>query len=422
MGSPGRLSQVSVAVLALLVIIVIVVLLKMQRPASGMTRGTDVPRPFFVPSNSKVSVTQPTSGVSSSNLQVTAKPLITTQTSLPSQSADRSGFSQNGFIPDEGKENKCCDAIKGRQLEEICYYDGMTPPASTTTTKNSAPKVLLDKSECSCADYFLCKLVVVSSVSSNHMTEAKKMIKLVHEHLPNTKIIMNSLGLTNAEMDYLKSQRNVEFRIFNFDKYPSMAFSKHNLFTYAWKPMVVKEASEKYEVIMYFDSSVRLNGSIDAGVFKYLQVYPGVVLGPWYGNNCYNTNRPIVSYTNNGMLKYLFPEKAKNIAALRKELAPVGHRPGGCWLMWMNSELKKKLLDSWADCALHQECIAPSGVTIWNCKVDPKHNYTADGAYIGCHRYDQSAMNLILYREFGMKYIDNFCLKFVFDLFPIQRW
>ena len=117
------------------------------------------------------------------------------------------------------------------------------------------------------------------------MTEAKKMIKLVHEHLPNTKIIMNSLGLTNAEMDYLKSQRNVELRIFNFDKYPSMAFSKHNLFTYAWKPTVVKEASKKYEVIMYFDSSVRLNGSIDAGVFKYLQVYPGVVLGPWFGNN-----------------------------------------------------------------------------------------------------------------------------------------
>ena len=70
------------------------------------------------------------------SLAVLALVLVVIVVLLKTQSdqvTDRSGFSQNGFIPDEGKENKCCDAIKGRQLEEICYYDGMTPPASTTT-------------------------------------------------------------------------------------------------------------------------------------------------------------------------------------------------------------------------------------------------------------------------------------------------
>ena len=34
---------------------------------------------------------------------------------------------------------------------------------------------------------------------------------------------------------------------------------------------------------------------------------------------------------------------------------------GGCWLMWANSEMKRKLIAPWAECALNEDCIAPFG-------------------------------------------------------------
>ena len=345
------------------------------------------------------------------------KPRVLLTTVLPT--ADSSEFSHNGFIPDEETHNKCCDAVKGRALEEICYYRDFDDGDGV----NSSPVTrAINQSGCSCVDYLYCKLVVVSSLSSNHMTEAKKMIALVQKHLPNTKIVMYSLGITDEEMDILRSNRNVEVIVFDFDKYPSLAYSKHDLFTYGWKPMVVKEASEQYEVIAYFDPSVRLNGSINAEVLQHLLTYPGYIAGPWFGNNCYNTNFPIVSFTHDAMLKYLFPEKAKDLPALRKYLAPMGHFPSGCYIIWMNSDMKKSVLNSWVDCGLHQECMAPRGTSRFGCRPDANHNYTADGAYLGCHRYDQSSLDLIMYSVFELKYVDNICHQFVHNLFPIERW
>ena len=309
--------------------------------------------------------------------------------------------------------SKCCDAIRGVNLEQVCSYDGKAPKP----TKYTPP-------ECSCMDYFYCKLVVVSSISSNHLNEATEMIVSVQKHMPNTKLIMYSLGLTNGEMALLRSYCNVEVRVFDFDKYPNISYAKNHLRTFVWKPIVVKEVSEQYEVVMYFDSSIRLNGPITDKILKYLQSSPGFISGPWWGNKCLNSNMPIVSFTHDETLKYLFPKKSNNITALRKELSVWGHLQAGCWIMWINSEMKRKLLDNWVDCALHEQCMAPKKADIDGCLILTKiifTGYAADGTYTGCHRYDQSALNIILYREFGPGSTENICHELVFNLLVIKR-
>ena len=71
--------------------------------------------------------------------------------------------------------------------------------------------------------------------------------------------------------------------------------------------------------------------------------------------------------------------------------------------MWANSEMKQKLIAPWAECAYNQDCIAPFGSELYGC-----HNAEPfDGHYVGCHRYDQSALNLILAREFGLDYFSR---------------
>ena len=56
---------------------------------------------------------------------------------------------------------------------------------------------------------------------------------------------------------------------------------------------------------------------------------------------------------------------------------------------------KEKLLPSLVDCASHLECIAPNGSHLWGCYKALKP------IYWWCHRYDQSALNILLLRDFG---------------------
>lgn len=90
--------------------------------------------------------------------------------------------------------------------------------------------------------------------------------------------------------------------------------------------------------------------------------------------------------------------------------------------IWMLGDvvMRDKVLNNWVDCALHEQCMAPRGSTV-HCKLVSIADYVAEGRYIGCHRYDQSALNLIIYREYGESAGESVCHNFVFDLFLIQR-
>ena len=272
-------------------------------------------------------------------------------------------------------------------------------------------------------DFFHCKLVIMSAISSDHMAEATEMIISVQEHMPNTRLIMYSLGLTDAEMVLLRSYCNLELRVFDFDKYPAISYSKHNLHKYGWKPLVAKEIADEYDVILWLDASGRLTGPIDEKVFKYLQSMPAFMAGPWKGKWCVHSNDPIVSYTHDKTLKYFFPNKSRDLSVLRKELVVWGHMQTTIWLVWLNEDMRKRLLNNWVDCAFHEECMAPREAVL-DCNPIKRwfiSLFSPEGQYIGCHRYDQSALDMILYCEFGVSSANTICHDFVFDLFVIAR-
>ena len=324
-------------------------------------------------------------------------------------SNEPTGWHKNGFFA----PNKCCYAVVGKALEQVCIHD-----------KNGANLVTKDpQSECSCMDFFLCKLVIVSAISSNHMAEATEMIMSVQEHMANTRLIMYSLGLTDEEMVLLKSYCNLDVRVFDFDKYPALSYTKHNLRKFGWKPVIVNEVANEFDVVLWLDSSVRLTRSLDENVFKHLQSTPSFLAGPWEGKHCVHSDDPIVSYTHDETLKYFFPIKSRDLSLLRKELVVWGHMQAGIWLMWLNEDMKKKILNNWVDCAFHEECMAPRDAVV-DCNPVKRlfiGRFSPEGQYIGCHRYDQSALDMILYREFGVSSANEICHDFVFDLFLIVR-
>ena len=138
---------------------------------------------------------------------------------------------------------------------------------------------------------------------------------------------------------------------------------------------------------MYGDASLRMKSCDMNKALDHLLKFPFLDLSL--------TSFSTIEFTHDGMMKYLqYPKHPKH----RKDIAQLETLQATCFLIWANSLMQEKLIEPWLDCALHQECIAPKGSRLKPCDFTK----VGQGYYVGCHRYDQSALNLILAREFGV--------------------
>ena len=222
-------------------------------------------------------------------------------------------------------------------------------------------------------------LVVVSALSSNHYEEAQDMIGSVQHFLPDTQLVIYDLGLSKMQRDDVIHLCNVEVRDFNFDKYPPHF---RRLTTYAWKPAIVWEMAQEYDVVFWGDASTRMVSDFSS-TFPKLDDFPV---------KAKHHNKHIVRFTHEGMLRY-FNMTRKQMRGVRGVQA--------CMLLIKWSHTTEKFLDEWLDCAKHLECIAPRGSRVAPCALKKLETNPWSLEYIGCHRYDQSALNLLLMRTFG---------------------
>ena len=298
---------------------------------------------------------------------------------------------QSNLSPGDGmSENTLTHQTKTRQLPDIeGGFNNETSQEIRNSTKrvdkNSIKPSVAINPRISVEDMYR-RLVFVSALSDNHFEEAKEMLRTVTECLPETTIIIYDLGLSRYIQNSISAYyKNVKLRRFPFYAYPPHVSS---LQTYAWKPLIVKQMATEYDIIMYGDSSVRLLSCNITGALQHLLHFP------FFGSPI---RSKAVQHAHDGMIRYLqYPRR-------RSDMKDVASLMGGCWLMWANSEMKEKLIAPWAECALNKDCIAPFGSELYGC-----HNAEPfDDHYVGCHRYDQSALNLILAREFGLDYFSR---------------
>ena len=231
-------------------------------------------------------------------------------------------------------------------------------------------------------------LIIVTALSDNHVSESQDMFSTVRNCFPEKKILVYDLGLNQANRRKLTQKGNIEIRPFPFKEYSNVTYLK-DLYCYGWKPIIAYKVSLEYDVILYGDSSLRMKSCNITPALEHLLKFPILSGHP--------VSHKAIEFTHDGMIKYLkFPKT-------RTEMADIGTYSGGLWLLLVNSESQKKIIEPWLDCALHKECMAPAGSKRGPCGF----NQTHDGRYIGCHRYDQSALNLILAREYGLDYFSR---------------
>jgi hypothetical protein len=280
-------------------------------------------------------------------------------------------YSTKVRTPVRTRVSPCCNTASKNKIEDFCHLDVIVPEFL--------------KENCSCRDYMLCKLVVVTALSSNHFRESQDFFGSVLSKLPNSKVIVYDLGLTWTQVNIIQSYCNVlEVRKFDFARYPPHT---KNLFTYAWKPFIIKEVSEEYELLFYCDASCRIKNTFTTYITRLIK-FP-LLPATWLHHS-------VVRTTHDGMLKYLTPHLTR---AWMVEVLPNGIQATG-FLLLVNQILKERILTPWVDCAEHVDCIAPQGAKLWPCNF----NRLPNTSYVGCHRFDQSALNLILIRELGLSF------------------
>ncbi|KJH47096.1 hypothetical protein DICVIV_06804 [Dictyocaulus viviparus] len=83
-------------------------------------------------------------------------------------------------------------------------------------------------------------------------------IASIRKYYKTAKIVVYDIGLSKKNAMRVKRWCHVDYRRFQFEKYPSYF---KQLYTFRWKPIVIAEALKNHDVIWYMDTSIILNKS-----------------------------------------------------------------------------------------------------------------------------------------------------------------
>ena len=145
--------------------------------------------------------------------------------------------------PYRNKEH-CCREAEAKHLPELCGQVNASAIGNESHVQQG----------CTCHDFMACKTVVLTAASSNHWIESLDGIGSVQNIMPDMKIIMMDIGLTQEQVEQLQRLRNVEIRRLPFDTYPPHV---GDLMKYAWKPLAIQKILTEYEIVFWMDASIR---------------------------------------------------------------------------------------------------------------------------------------------------------------------
>ena len=277
-------------------------------------------------------------------------------------------------IPYRNKKH-CCQEAEKRTLPDLCGE------LNASSIRNDS-----HVEGCTCTDLMACKTIVLTATSSNHWLESLDAIASVQNVMPDMKIIMMDLGMSTEQAEQLQRLRNVEVHKFPFDSFPPHV---RRLEVFAWKSLSMQMMLSEYEVVFYMDSSIRLRRPLVDILIPSVQNFPIKV-------------NSIEIYDG----AFTREETYKYLGVTRKQMSKRFQKEGGLQMYRNCSFLHERILSALVDCALHEECIAPSGASSNGCDFDKYYQQKnqiktiEQVEYIGCHRFDQSVITSVLEREF----------------------
>uniref|UniRef100_A0A914Y1Q0 Uncharacterized protein n=1 Tax=Panagrolaimus superbus TaxID=310955 RepID=A0A914Y1Q0_9BILA len=166
----------------------------------------------------------------------------------------------------------------------------------------------------------------------------------------------------------------------NLTNYPKYV---QDLKQYRFKPIYETLTLKLHKAILNIDTSIRF--SKDANFKDFIK--QGVKRNP--------TDVTLLSPANHNLFSTIHPSMFNFFPSINQQtLINIEQYQGGLGL-WISSEKSWKIMKRLVECALHPNCMGPSGSTS-DCDYGRIKKYP--NKFSGCHRFDQAAINLILYQ------------------------
>ena len=219
------------------------------------------------------------------------------------------------------------------------------------------------------------RLVPVTAISSNHFNESTDHIANFPRFFGDVKLVLFDLGLTEEEIQAIRKKPFVEYRKFDFLKYPPHIAILRN---YAWKVLIIQETLAEFEAIMWMDASVILLETYLPAIDQMVKENSGFL----FFNN-HGTNR-VISAAHPKMLDYLPVVRSSEIRTNHMQQA-------NGMIIFNTLQVQRDIMKWGVLCALCKNCIAPSDASLWCPKELRGKDY-----FIDCHRYDQTMFNVLV--------------------------
>ena len=250
------------------------------------------------------------------------------------------------------------------------------------------------------------EVVMVSAVSSNHYLESQAMLYNLHHnvfpHLKNFTFIYYNLGLLPAERRYLANICRCLMIDFPYHLFPNfLSYLK----CYTWKPLIVNAVIQRAELVFWVDASIRFKQD-PAHLMSLLERAKnrGVQMG-W--------SKTTISKTTLPSMFHFFGDEACAYVSYNQGLSGVViyHNE------WM---IRRMVLQPWAACALSGQCMCPqTGVDLFQARITC-HQDRGKYFYGICHRFDQSALSILLTKLY-QDHVDHIILRDIEQFLDIKR-
>lgn len=204
------------------------------------------------------------------------------------------------------------------------------------------------------------------------------LVRSAQHFLPSTSLLVFDLGLGKYDRERIEKNCNsttCSLHTFDFSPWPSHV---HTLHLRAYRPLIIQTVLRDVGSVVWLDPDYRLTSS-NISLWLDSAKEEGVVV--WQQGEATATT----ALTHPRMFEFFPGIKYEEYAFQHMASASVV-------VLVYNQATHSKLMLPWLRCALTEACINPIGAQDSGCRFDKKPQYR----YSGCHRYDVSALNLVL--------------------------
>ena len=239
--------------------------------------------------------------------------------------------------------------------------------------------------------------VFVTAASAEYYERLLTLISTIQRQFPDKDILVYDLGLSRNQTNEL---RNLCYVLVRDYAKMSASFPEHMkiMTSYAWKALVIHDALRETNGVFWVDASIRFDGH------NLTRTYEKLVHDTQGAMMFTNAGHSIYAATAKQMYQYI-PSRLTQMQRLEQLEA-------NSVMLYRTRTVYTNVIQWLVLCSLDANCISP--ISRRFCDFNPDR-YTE---YAHCHRFDQSAVNILLANLHDFRQDDYFSPD---DLFDVER-